>query len=108
VTTAEKNELTKKVKELEKVANEVPSLAEKLAKLKKENQDLLEHVDDLKEQVEAASGAEAMIEELGNQKLTMEDRIANLLTSVEDLEVCFFLLFFFFPTAIESKRTMCL
>ena len=74
------------MKELEKLAADAPVLAGRVEKLKAENRDLSEQVETLKELVEAASGAEAMVEELGAQKMRLEDRVAELSATVEDLE----------------------
>ena len=108
--------MTRRVKELEKQAADLPAISARADKLKAEvrathmlpcaardganiapvprcagdrsqNRELTEKLETLQELLEAASAAESMVEELGAQKMMLEDRVSQLQATVEDLEV---------------------
>jgi len=115
VTTEEKLELSKRLKEVEKVAADVPSLTAKLEKFKTEVWiDLLkivawllcchepnpllcpsqcheyeEQVETLKESLDDALSAQDMVEQLTEKNLALEDKIQELRGQLEELEVIF-------------------
>lgn len=82
----EKHETQKLQRDLEAKRNETAELLKITEKLKNRVQELETQVTDLHEQVDAALGAEEMVEQLGLQKLTLEDKVKELEEAVADLE----------------------
>lgn len=82
----EKHETQKLQRDLESKRNENAELLKINEKLKNRLQELETQVTDLHEQVDAALGAEEMVEQLGLQKLTLEDKVKELEEAVADLE----------------------
>ena len=82
----EKNENMKLTKEMEEKSSSNSELSKNNAKLTEENEKLEATIGDLQEQVDAALGAEEMVENLTTKCLDMEDKMAALLEEKEDLE----------------------
>lgn len=76
----EKHEIQKIAKELETKKSEVNELQRTKKKLSAKIDELEAQVVDLKEQVDAALGAEEMVEQLGEQKMELEDKVRSLAT----------------------------
>lgn len=82
----EKHECQKLQKELEEKRNENSELRKTADKLQVRITELESLVTELHEQVDAALGAEEMVEQLGIQKLTLEEKVKELEEAVADLE----------------------
>ena len=65
---------------------QVESLSKENEKVKKQNDELEGTIGDLQEQVDAALGAEEMVENLTTKTLDLEDRLAALIEEKQDLE----------------------
>lgn len=86
LSLAEKQEREKKIKELEKENATVISLEEKLLKTEEELLKAEELVEELREELDIASQAEGMIQDLTDKNLTLEETVAQLRTSIQELE----------------------
>lgn len=82
----EKNENLKMSKDLEENTAQVKDLTKERDKLKIQNDELEATISDLQEQVDAALGAEEMVENLTTKCLDMEDKLAAVVEEKEDLE----------------------
>ena len=82
----EKNENLKMSKDLEEKSKLTEELSTTNGKIKTQNDELEGTISDLQEQVDAALGAEEMVENLTTKCLDMEDRCAAILEEKEDLE----------------------
>uniref|UniRef100_A0A1B6KU69 Dynactin subunit 1 n=1 Tax=Graphocephala atropunctata TaxID=36148 RepID=A0A1B6KU69_9HEMI len=82
----EKHEMLKLTRDLEAKKTENADLTKTNDKLIARTSELENQITDLHEQVDAALGAEEMVEQLGLQKLTLEDRLKELEETIADLE----------------------
>uniref|UniRef100_A0A1B6C177 Dynactin subunit 1 n=1 Tax=Clastoptera arizonana TaxID=38151 RepID=A0A1B6C177_9HEMI len=82
----EKHEMLKLTRQLESNRNENAEIVKTNEKLQGQVKELEEQITDLHEQVDAALGAEEMVEQLGLQKLNLEDRVKELEENIADLE----------------------
>ncbi len=82
----EKAENARIAKDLEEKSTSSSDLIKKGEKLSTQNAELEATISDLQEQVDAALGAEEMVENLTAKCLDMEDKMAGLVEEKEDLE----------------------
>jgi dynactin 1 len=82
----EKHELQKMQKELELKKSEVQELQRTKEKLSSRVDELEAQIVELQEQVDAALGAEEMVEQLAERKMELEDRCKQLEEEVAELE----------------------
>ncbi|KAG5677570.1 hypothetical protein PVAND_007319 [Polypedilum vanderplanki] len=82
----EKHEIQKLQKELEMKKSEVQELQRTKEKLSSRVDELEGQIVDLQEQVDAALGAEEMVEQLAEKKMELEDRVKQLEEEVTELE----------------------
>ncbi|XP_076067204.1 dynactin subunit 1-like isoform X5 [Oratosquilla oratoria] len=82
----DKHEVQKMQKELESMKSEIEELSRTKEKLSTQVTDLENTISDLQEQVDAALGAEEMVETLTDRNLNLEERVAELQETVADLE----------------------
>ena len=82
----EKNEASKLSKDLEEKTAQVAELTNSNDKFKSQNEELETTIADLQEQVDAALGAEEMVENLTVKCLDMEEKFAALEEEKDDLE----------------------
>uniref|UniRef100_A0A2M4A7S9 Dynactin subunit 1 n=1 Tax=Anopheles triannulatus TaxID=58253 RepID=A0A2M4A7S9_9DIPT len=82
----EKHEIQKLEKELETKKSEVAELQRTKEKLSSKIDELEAQLGDLQEQVDAALGAEEMVEQLAEKKMELEDRVKALEEEVAELE----------------------
>lgn len=82
----EKNVNMNIAKDLEEKTSQNNDLSKTNGKLVKQNEELENTIADLQEQVDAALGAEEMVENLSTKCLNMEEKIASLIEEKEDLE----------------------
>ncbi|KAK8721731.1 hypothetical protein OTU49_012535, partial [Cherax quadricarinatus] len=82
----DKHELQKLQKDLETKKTEVSDLSRVRERLVSQVSDLEHTIADLQEQVDAALGAEEMVETLTDRNLNLEEKVAELLETVSDLE----------------------
>ena len=82
----EKHQLAKFTKDLEEKVTELGSKTKDNEKLVKQVEELEQTIGDLQEQVDAALGAEEMVENLTTKCLDLEDRIVAILEEKSDLE----------------------
>ncbi|KAG4070116.1 hypothetical protein HA402_013359 [Bradysia odoriphaga] len=82
----EKHKLQKIAKELETKKSEVNELQRTKKKLSAKIDELEAQVVDLQEQVDAALGAEEMVEQLGEKEMELEDKVKLLEKEVAELE----------------------
>lgn len=82
----EKHEIQKISKELELKKSEVQELQRTKEKLSGRVDELEAQIVDLQEQVDAALGAEEMVEQLADKKMELEDRVKALEEEVQELE----------------------
>ncbi|XP_058824298.1 dynactin subunit 1 isoform X5 [Topomyia yanbarensis] len=82
----EKHEIQKLEKELETKKSEVAELQRTKEKLSGKIDELEAQVSDLQEQVDAALGAEEMVEQLAEKKMELEDKVKALEEEVAELE----------------------
>lgn len=82
----EKHEIQKLEKELETKKSEVAELQRTKEKLSSKIDELEAQVSDLQEQVDAALGAEEMVEQLAEKKMELEDKVKALEEEVAELE----------------------
>ncbi|XP_053314032.1 dynactin subunit 1 isoform X4 [Spea bombifrons] len=86
LSASEKQEHVKVQKQLEKKNAELDSLRQQKEKLQEEASQMEKTIDELKEQVDAALGAEEMVETLTERNLDLEERVRELRETVTDLE----------------------
>ncbi|XP_055549928.1 dynactin subunit 1 isoform X2 [Wyeomyia smithii] len=82
----EKHEIQKLEKELETKKSEVTELQRTKEKLSSKIDDLEAQLSDLQEQVDAALGAEEMVEQLAEKKMELEDKVKALEEEIVELE----------------------
>ncbi|XP_050534723.1 dynactin subunit 1 isoform X2 [Daktulosphaira vitifoliae] len=82
----EKHQTQNLQREIEEKTKQCTDLQKSNDKLTARVQELTSQVNDLHEQVDAALGAEELVELLGQQKLNLEDKVAELEEAVTDLE----------------------
>jgi len=82
----EKHEIQKLQKELEMKKSEVQELQRTKEKLSSRVDELEAQISDLQEQVDAALGAEEMVEQLADRKMELEDRVKSLEEEINELE----------------------
>lgn len=82
----EKHEFQKLQKDLDQKKSEILELGRTKEKLSTRVEEMEHQIADLQEQVDAALGAEEMVEMLGEKKMTLEERVLELEEAVSDLE----------------------
>uniref|UniRef100_A0A0P4WBW4 Dynactin subunit 1 n=1 Tax=Scylla olivacea TaxID=85551 RepID=A0A0P4WBW4_SCYOL len=82
----DKHELQRVQKDLETKKGELADMARAKDKLAAQVGQLEQTISDLQEQVDAALGAEEMVETLTDRNLNLEEKVAELLETVADLE----------------------
>lgn len=82
----EKHEHQKLLKDMDQKKSEIAELARTKEKLSSRIDSMEQQLADLQEQVDAALGAEEMVVNLGDQKLTLEERVAAMLEEIAELE----------------------
>lgn len=86
LSASEKQEHVRVQKQLEKKNTELESLRQQKEKLQEEATHMEKTIDELKEQVDAALGAEEMVETLTERNLDLEEKVRELRETVTDLE----------------------
>lgn len=87
LTAHEKHEYQKLCKDLDHKRSEITELGRTKEKLSTRVEDLEHQIADLQEQVDAALGAEEMVVLLGEQKMTLEDKVKKLEEEITELEL---------------------
>lgn len=82
----EKHEFQKLQKDLDQKKSEILELGRTKEKLSARVEEMEHQIADLQEQVDAALGAEEMVEVLGEKKMALEEKVAELEEAVADLE----------------------
>ncbi|GBP36249.1 Dynactin subunit 1 [Eumeta japonica] len=82
----DKHMMQKIQKDLEQSKSEIAELSRTKEKLSQRVDELEGQVADLREQVDAALGAEEMVEQLAEKKMALEDQVEQLKQDVSDLE----------------------
>ncbi|XP_029036697.2 dynactin subunit 1 isoform X2 [Osmia bicornis bicornis] len=82
----EKHEFQKLQKDLDQKKSEILELGRTKEKLSARVEEMEHQIADLQEQVDAALGAEEMVEVLGEKKMALEEKVAELEEAVSDLE----------------------
>lgn len=82
----EKHQTQNLQREIEEKTKQCNDLQKSNDKLTARVEELVSQVNDLHEQVDAALGAEELVELLGQQKLNLEDKVVELEEAVTDLE----------------------
>lgn len=82
----DKHEMQKIHKDLEQYRSEIAELSRTKEKLSSRVEELEAQVADLREQVDAALGAEEMVEQLAEKKMALEDQVEQLKQDVSELE----------------------
>ncbi|XP_066575763.1 dynactin subunit 1 isoform X2 [Amia ocellicauda] len=86
LSASEKQEHVKLQKQMEKKNSELEVLRQQKEKLVEEMKQAEKTIDELKEQVDAALGAEEMVETLTERNLDLEEKVRELRETVSDLE----------------------
>ncbi|CAH2062374.1 unnamed protein product, partial [Iphiclides podalirius] len=82
----DKHAMQKMLKDLEQYKSEIAELGRTKEKLSARVEELEAQVADLREQVDAALGAEEMVEQLAEKKMALEDQVEQLKQDVSELE----------------------
>ncbi|XP_043502529.1 dynactin subunit 1 isoform X1 [Polistes fuscatus] len=82
----EKHEFQKLQKDLDQKKSEILELGRTKEKLSSRVEEMEHQIADLQEQVDAALGAEEMVEMLGEKKMALEQKVTELEEAVADLE----------------------
>ncbi|CAK9807538.1 Dynactin subunit 1 [Anthophora quadrimaculata] len=82
----EKHEFQKLQKDLDQKKSEILELGRTKEKLSARVEEMEHQIADLQEQVDAALGAEEMVEVLGEKKMMLEEKVTELEEAVADLE----------------------
>ncbi|XP_061384915.1 dynactin subunit 1 isoform X7 [Danaus plexippus] len=82
----DKHAMQKMMKDLEQYKSEIAELSRTKEKLSARVEELEAQVADLREQVDAALGAEEMVEQLAEKKMALEDQVEQLKQDVSELE----------------------
>ncbi|XP_056619843.1 dynactin subunit 1a isoform X4 [Triplophysa dalaica] len=86
LSSSEKQEHIKLQKHMEKKNSELETLRAQKEKQQEEMKQAEDTIDELKEQVDAALGAEEMVETLTERNLDLEEKVRELRETVSDLE----------------------
>ncbi|XP_050676576.1 dynactin subunit 1 isoform X2 [Leptidea sinapis] len=86
LTAQDKHEMQKVLKDLDQYKSEIAELSRTKEKLSARVEELEAQVADLREQVDAALGAEEMVEQLAERKMALEDQVEQLKQDVQELE----------------------
>ncbi|XP_061106971.1 dynactin subunit 1-like isoform X1 [Conger conger] len=86
LTASEKQEHVKLQKAMEKQRSELERLHLQKERLEEESKEAERNIDELKEQVDAALGANEMVETLTERNLDLEEKLKELRETVKDLE----------------------
>ncbi|KAJ8356724.1 hypothetical protein SKAU_G00195180 [Synaphobranchus kaupii] len=86
LSASEKQEHVKLRKEVEKQSAEMETLRLQKERLEEESKEAERTIDELKEQVDAALGADEMVETLTERNLDLEEKLRELQETVKDLE----------------------
>ncbi|XP_063781467.1 dynactin subunit 1 isoform X9 [Pseudophryne corroboree] len=86
LSSSEKQEHVRVQKQLEKKNAELDTLRQQKEKLQEEASQIEKTIDELKDQVDAALGAEEMVETLTERNLDLEEKVRELRETVSDLE----------------------
>ncbi|XP_043222013.1 dynactin subunit 1-like isoform X2 [Amphibalanus amphitrite] len=86
VAAHDKHELQRTQKEMETLKTSLTELGRERDKFRARSEEMEASIADLQEQVDAALGAEEMVEHLSQRNLAQEDKIQELQESVETLE----------------------
>ncbi|XP_049883167.1 dynactin subunit 1 isoform X4 [Pectinophora gossypiella] len=82
----DKHAMQKMQKDIEQYKSEIAELSRTKEKLSGRVEELEAQVADLREQVDAALGAEEMVEQLADKKMALEDQVEQLKQDVSELE----------------------
>ncbi|XP_038221509.1 dynactin subunit 1 isoform X3 [Zerene cesonia] len=82
----DKHAMQKMQKDLDQYKSEIAELSRTKEKLSARVEELEAQVADLREQVDAALGAEEMVEQLAEKKMALEDQVEQLKQDVQELE----------------------
>ncbi|XP_030761561.1 dynactin subunit 1 isoform X2 [Sitophilus oryzae] len=82
----DKHEYQKLLKDIDQKKSEITELGKTKEKLSSRVEAMEQQISDLQEQVDAALGAEEMVVILGEQKLTLEEKVTQLQEEVAELE----------------------
>ncbi|EFN72194.1 Dynactin subunit 1 [Camponotus floridanus] len=82
----EKHEFQKLQKDMDQKKSEILELGRTKEKLSARVEEMEHQIADLQEQVDAALGAEEMVEMLGEKKMALEEKVVELEEAVADLE----------------------
>ncbi|KAL4714754.1 hypothetical protein ACJJTC_002613 [Scirpophaga incertulas] len=82
----DKHAMQKMQKDLDQYRSEIAELSRTKEKLSTRVEELEAQVADLREQVDAALGAEEMVEQLAEKKMALEDQVEQLKQDVSELE----------------------
>ncbi|KAF7279198.1 hypothetical protein GWI33_007604 [Rhynchophorus ferrugineus] len=82
----DKHEYQKLLKDIDQKKSEITELGKTKEKLSARVEAMEQQISDLQEQVDAALGAEEMVVLLGEQKLTLEEKVTQLQEEVVELE----------------------
>ncbi|XP_074029594.1 dynactin subunit 1 isoform X2 [Leptinotarsa decemlineata] len=82
----EKHEYQKLMKDIDQKKSEITELGKTKEKLSSRVEEMEQQIADLQEQVDAALGAEEMVVILSDQKLTLEEKVVQLMEEVSELE----------------------
>lgn len=86
LSLSEKQQSTKRIKELEKESSQVPILEEKALNFETKLLEAEENLEDLKEQLDVALEAEDMVQELNDKNMDLSAKIEELQGNIEELE----------------------
>uniref|UniRef100_H3AFC9 Dynactin subunit 1 n=1 Tax=Latimeria chalumnae TaxID=7897 RepID=H3AFC9_LATCH len=86
LSASEKQEHVKLQKLMEKKGTELDTFRQQKEKLQRELKEAEKTIDELKEQVDAALGAEEMVEMLTERNLDLEEKVREMRETVTDLE----------------------
>ncbi|XP_047518456.1 dynactin subunit 1 isoform X2 [Pieris napi] len=82
----DKHAMQKVHKDIDQYKSEIAELSRTKEKLSSRVEELEAQVGDLREQVDAALGAEEMVEQLAEKKMSLEDQVEQLKQDVQELE----------------------
>merc|ERR1712223_1911900 len=86
LSAQEKSEIMRLTKDLDEKTNENNDLSNRLEKVQREKDELESTISDLQEQVDAALGAEEMVENLTTKCLDLEDKLNAVVEEKQGLE----------------------
>ena len=85
-TSLEKNEMSKKIRLLEKDLEEISSTSRDSKQLEAKCKGLESEIIELKDMVDSAQAYESMVEELTDQNLELNDQVVEMKSTIEELE----------------------